>query len=231
MIKLDYNRFETRMTRIAERILGNHMAEIVKSNQRFLALKHKSGHHFHQLDMERQKKCLVQTADILAKLHIPVKHLDPLLDPGVDSFFMANYSPLTQDEIIRVWERNSQQSGTDLAQKADTIIKDFCKKPYDGNAERTLIHGDLHIDNILYFPENDSVYLLDWEDLRIGFPEEDLAFICAGLPDELHTCLLESYQHTGRTVSVNIFQHYLSQRRAHSTLRRLFNEHLKALPL
>lgn len=50
------------------------------------------------------------------------------------------------------------------AAEADAIVR---------NGPPTLIHGDVHLDNVM-FGADDEVFLLDWEGVRIGTPAEDL---------------------------------------------------------
>jgi hypothetical protein len=42
-----------------------------------------------------------------------------------------------------------------------------------------LIHGDYRLDNMLFSPEGDQVWIVDWQTLGVGLPARDLAFFTA----------------------------------------------------
>jgi hypothetical protein len=53
-----------------------------------------------------------------------------------------------------------------------------------------LIHGDYRLDNMLFSPEGDQVWIVDWQTLGVGLPARDLAFFTAtSLQPELRSAI------------------------------------------
>lgn len=61
-----------------------------------------------------------------------------------------------------------------------------------------LIHGDYRLDNMLFSPDGDQVWVVDWQTLGVGLPARDLAFftgtsVAPGLRQEIETDLVTAY--------------------------------------
>jgi hypothetical protein len=68
----------------------------------------------------------------------------------------------------------------------------------------SLIHGDYRLDNLLFHPDGEQVWVVDWQTLGVGLPARDLAYFAGtslepdvrarvehGLVSEYHTALLD----------------------------------------
>lgn len=62
----------------------------------------------------------------------------------------------------------------------------------------SLIHGDYRLDNLLFHPDGDRVWVVDWQTLGVGLPSRDLAYFAAtsvepGLRAEIERDLVAAY--------------------------------------
>lgn len=87
-----------------------------------------------------------------------VRALFPQLYLGFRERYAARLAP----EILDV--------GAGIVAKLDSYLS---REP----AARTLVHGDLRIDNILFAPDGDACWLVDWQTLGGGSGAADLAYL------------------------------------------------------
>jgi hypothetical protein len=53
-----------------------------------------------------------------------------------------------------------------------------------------LIHGDYRLDNMLFSPDGEQIWVVDWQTLGVGLPARDLAFFTAtSLAPELRSAI------------------------------------------
>lgn len=62
----------------------------------------------------------------------------------------------------------------------------------------SLIHGDYRLDNLLFHPDGNRVWVVDWQTLGVGMPSRDLAYFAAtslepGLRGEIERDLVADY--------------------------------------
>jgi len=87
-----------------------------------------------------------------------VRALFPQLYLGFRERYAARLAP----EILDI--------GAGIVAKLDAYL---AREP----AARTLVHGDLRIDNILFAPDGDACWLVDWQTLGRGSGAADLAYL------------------------------------------------------
>lgn len=98
----------------------------------------------------------------------------------IDAVGLSDYGPPGNyyERQISRWDKQYQASKTDDIPAMDELT-DWLKSniPAD-DGQRTLVHGDFRIDNMLFHPtEPRVVALLDWELSTIGHPYADLAAV------------------------------------------------------
>ncbi|WP_168453671.1 phosphotransferase [Sphingopyxis microcysteis] len=76
--------------------------------------------------------------------------------------FRERYAARLASEILDI--------GAGIVAKLDAYL---AREP----AARTLVHGDLRIDNILFAPDGDACWLVDWQTLGRGSSAADLAYL------------------------------------------------------
>jgi hypothetical protein len=224
LVKTDVNGFEAQALQAIRPILGDRVPKTLHADRRLLVVEYFEGIPLANLSESDRKICLEKTARALAILHIPVERVPPSSDPGVETFSLARHPPLTVEEIAEELALQNFGDSKRCTATAERLLQDFLKGPFPGDKGLVLIHRDLHHRNVLFCPQDASIQIVDWEDLRLGLPEEDLAFLCSNLPEDQYSWLLEPYCRFASHLefSPEAFRHYLSRRQAHNTIRRLF---------
>ncbi len=120
---------------------------------------------------EARRSMAGQLAGILAKVHrVPVgRHgLEALPAPARDR------SP-AEEEVARY--EQTYRALTPEAHPTFELAFRWLRQHQPSGAERTLVHGDYRIGNVIFGPEGVRA-ILDWELAHIGDPMEDLGWIC-----------------------------------------------------
>lgn len=84
------------------------------------------------------------------------------LFPGLYAGFRERYAARLAPDVLDL--------GAAIAQRLDAYLA----RPA---AARTIVHGDLRIDNILFAPDGESCWLVDWQTLGRGSGAADLAYL------------------------------------------------------
>lgn len=86
--------------------------------------------------------------------------------------------------------------GSDLADALLARAPDLLHRGAEilGRFPQTLIHGDVHLDNVLFAPETGEPYLLDWAGCRRGPAAQDLVAALVGMAGgDAYLRLLDAY--------------------------------------
>ncbi|WP_170557325.1 phosphotransferase family protein [Ruegeria atlantica] len=107
---------------------------------------------------------------VLAELH----------EIDIDAVGLSDYGPpgnYFERQIAR-WTKQYRASETSTVPEMDTLISALESSVPDDDGQRTLVHGDYRIDNLM-FEHNGSrcIGVLDWELSTIGHPNADLAAV------------------------------------------------------
>jgi hypothetical protein len=78
--------------------------------------------------------------------------------------FLAAYGPAVSSQIGRIAER--------LGPRLARVAEDLSQR------SRTLVHGDLHLDNVIL--RRDAVVVLDWQTVSVGAPAWDIVLFLIG---------------------------------------------------
>jgi len=84
------------------------------------------------------------------------------LFPQLYAGFRERYAERLDTEVLDL--------GAGIAQRLDAYLS-------RQTAARTIVHGDLRIDNILFAPDGESCWLVDWQTLGRGSGATDLAYL------------------------------------------------------
>lgn len=112
------------------------------------------------------------------------------LFPQLYAGFRERYATRLAPEVIDL--------GAGIVAKLDAYLT---REP----AARTIVHGDLRIDNILFAPDGDDCWLVDWQTLGRGSGATDLAYL-------IGTSIADPFERA--TADRPAFDHWISALRA-----------------
>ncbi|MGH1413738.1 MAG: phosphotransferase family protein [Pelagimonas sp.] len=96
----------------------------------------------------------------------------------VDAVGLSDYGPpghYFERQLVR-WTKQYRASETENLPAMEQLITWLAANMPADDGQRTLVHGDFRIDNLLFAPqEPDCVAVLDWELSTLGHPYADLA--------------------------------------------------------
>lgn len=141
----------------------------------FYVMDHVNGRNFNSPTMEG-----VSNADRGAIIDDMNRVLAELHMVDVDAVGLADYGPPGNyfERQIGRWSKQYRASETKSVPAMDQLMEDLVANMPVDDGQRTLVHGDYRIDNMIY----DSVgtqclAVLDWELSTIGHPYADLASV------------------------------------------------------
>lgn len=141
----------------------------------FYVMEFKEGRLFNdpQLpELEKGKRYGVMDAmnKVLAELHMVDIEAAGLSDFGPP----GNYF----ERQIGRWSRQYRASETGTVPAMDALMERLAAEAPENDGQRTLVHGDYRIDNMLFHKDREDVLaVLDWELSTIGHPYADLAAV------------------------------------------------------
>jgi len=106
--------------------------------------------------------------------------LAALHDVDIDSVDLADYGPpghYVERQIGR-WSKQYRASETETIPAMDRLMDALTEQMPADDGQRTLVHGDYRIDNMIFNATGtDCMAVLDWELSTIGHPYADLASV------------------------------------------------------
>jgi aminoglycoside phosphotransferase (APT) family kinase protein len=106
--------------------------------------------------------------------------LAALHDVDIDSVGLANYGPpghYVERQIGR-WSKQYRASETEAIPAMDRLMDALAEQMPADDGQRTLVHGDYRIDNMIFSAtDTNCIAVLDWELSTIGHPYADLASV------------------------------------------------------
>lgn len=100
--------------------------------------------------------------DKIAWLHKDNRAIIRALFPGMFAMFRERYAGRLDAECLEL--------GAGIVERLDAYLE---RVPHS----RTLTHGDLRVDNILFAPDSCACWVVDWQTLGIGSGATDLAYL------------------------------------------------------
>ncbi len=96
----------------------------------------------------------------------------------IDAVGLADYGPPGHylERQVGRWSKQYRASETDPIADMDRLIAELADRMPEDDGQRTLVHGDYRIDNMIFQRDGTRcLALLDWELSTIGHPYADLA--------------------------------------------------------
>lgn len=107
---------------------------------------------------------------VLAELHMV----------DIDAVGLSDYGPPGNyfERQVGRWSKQYRASETDKVEAMDTLMERLAAEIPEDDGQRTLVHGDYRIDNMIFDAEGTTcLAVLDWELSTIGHPFADLASV------------------------------------------------------
>ncbi len=141
----------------------------------FYVMEHLDGRNFNEPTMEGEsnetRAAIVDEMNrVLAELHMV----------DIDAVGLSGYGPPGNyfERQIGRWSKQYRASETQVIPAMDALIKSLPEAMPEDDGQRTLVHGDYRIDNMIFEKDGTACLgVLDWELSTIGHPYADLAAV------------------------------------------------------
>ncbi len=141
----------------------------------FYVMDHVAGRNFNDplagdLTPEERGAVIDDMNRVLAELHMV----------DIDAVGLSDYGPPGNyfERQLGRWSKQYRASETVTVPAMDQLMEDLVAKMPDDDGQRTLVHGDYRIDNMIFEVEGTKcLAVLDWELSTIGHPFADLASV------------------------------------------------------
>ena len=141
----------------------------------FYIMDHVNGRNFMdprmpELDNAARAGVIDEMNRVLAALH----------DVDIDAVGLSDYGPpgnYYERQVAR-WTKQYRASETEVLPDMDRLIEKLTQSIPADDGQRTLVHGDYRIDNMMFEKDGTKcLAILDWELSTIGHPYADLAAV------------------------------------------------------
>ncbi len=141
----------------------------------FYIMDHMDGRNFRQptlddLNNEERGEVIDDMNRVLAELHMV----------DVDAVGLSDFGPPGNyfERQVSRWSKQYKASETEAIPAMDRLIAALAEQMPEDDGQRTLVHGDYRIDNMMFEKKGTScLAVLDWELSTIGHPYADLASV------------------------------------------------------
>ncbi|WP_425046360.1 phosphotransferase family protein [Primorskyibacter sp. S87] len=141
----------------------------------FYVMEHLDGRNFFEPTMtgesnETRSAVIDEMNRVLAALHMV----------DIDAVGLSDYGPPGNyfERQVGRWSKQYRASETQTIEAMDTLMQALVDRMPEDDGQRTLVHGDYRIDNMMFAREGTSCLgVLDWELSTIGHPYADLAAV------------------------------------------------------
>ena len=123
-----------------------------------------------ELPREDRGKVMDEMNRVLAELHMV----------DIDAVGLSDYGPPGNyfERQVGRWSKQYRASETETIPAMDQLMQELVERMPPDDGQRTLVHGDYRIDNMIFAKEGtDCLAVLDWELSTIGHPYADLASV------------------------------------------------------
>ncbi|MCR8826557.1 phosphotransferase family protein [Pseudosulfitobacter koreensis] len=141
----------------------------------FYIMDHIDGRNFNQPTLEELDK-----SDRSAVLDDMNRVLAALHDVDIDAVGLSDFGPPGNyyERQIGRWSKQYRASETETVPAMDQLMDALSKQIPEEDGQRTLVHGDYRIDNMMFEKDGTKcLAILDWELSTIGHPYADLAAV------------------------------------------------------
>ena len=141
----------------------------------FYIMDHIDGRNFNlptldELRKEQRGEVIADMNRVLAELHMV----------DVDAVGLSDFGPPGNyfERQIGRWSKQYRASETTRIEAMDTLMKELVAQLPPDDGQRTLVHGDYRLDNMMFEKDGTRcLAVLDWELSTIGHPYADLAAV------------------------------------------------------
>lgn len=141
----------------------------------FYIMDHVDGRNFRQPTLDELDK-----ADRAAVIDDMNRVLAELHNVDIDAVGLSDYGPPGNyyERQINRWSKQYRASETDSVPAMDMLMEQLLIQLPTDDGQRTLVHGDYRIDNMMFEKHGTKcLAVLDWELSTIGHPYADLASV------------------------------------------------------
>jgi aminoglycoside phosphotransferase (APT) family kinase protein len=114
-------------------------------------------------------------------LEAQVRALAAMHNIDVDAAGLGDYGPTTNyyERQLSRWSKQYRAAETEHIAAMEKLMQWLPANLPADDGERSLIHGDYRLDNLIYHPTEPRILaVLDWELSTLGHPLADLAYLC-----------------------------------------------------
>ncbi len=141
----------------------------------FYVMDHIKGRNFvdpmdHDLTPQQRGEVIDDMNRVLAELHMV----------DIDAVGLSDYGPPGNyfERQVGRWTKQYKASETETIPAMDTLMEQLVERMPEDDGQRTLVHGDYRIDNMMFQADGTKcLAVLDWELSTIGHPFADLASV------------------------------------------------------
>jgi aminoglycoside phosphotransferase (APT) family kinase protein len=141
----------------------------------FYVMDHIKGRNFvdpmdHDLTPAQRGEVIDDMNRVLAELHMV----------DIDAVGLSDYGPPGNyfERQVGRWTKQYKASETETIPAMDTLMEQLVERMPEDDGQRTLVHGDYRIDNMMFQADGTKcLAVLDWELSTIGHPFADLASV------------------------------------------------------
>jgi aminoglycoside phosphotransferase (APT) family kinase protein len=141
----------------------------------FYVMDHVAGRNFNDptdgdLSPEARGAVIDDMNRVLAELHMV----------DIDAVGLSDYGPPGNyyERQVGRWSKQYRASETETVPAMDALMEQLAAEMPDDDGQRTLVHGDYRIDNMIFEADGTKcLAVLDWELSTIGHPFADLASV------------------------------------------------------
>ena len=141
----------------------------------FYVMDHVAGRNFNDptdgdLNPEQRGAVIDDMNRVLAEMHMV----------DIDAVGLSDYGPPGNyfERQVGRWSKQYKASETETIPAMDTLMQQLVERMPKDDGQRTLVHGDYRIDNMIFEADGTKcLAVLDWELSTIGHPFADLASV------------------------------------------------------
>ena len=141
----------------------------------FYIMDHVKGRNFRQptldeLDKPQRGEVIADMNRVLAEMHMV----------DIDAVGLSDYGPPGNyfERQVSRWSKQYRASETTKIEAMDKLMDALVERMPEDDGQRTLVHGDYRIDNMIFEADGTKcLAVLDWELSTIGHPYADLASV------------------------------------------------------
>lgn len=141
----------------------------------FYIMDHVDGHNYSDPTMPDRDPA--HRAGVIDEMN---RVLAALHEVDIDAVGLSDYGPPGNyfERQVGRWSKQYRASETETIPAMDELMEKLAANVPDDDGQRTLVHGDYRIDNMIFAHEGtECLAVLDWELSTIGHPFADLAAV------------------------------------------------------